>query len=182
MGVCRIRVRQTPRAHVAIRPFIDVALRVSPRLSAIIEKLVNDADRDPSPQTLEDIRAILLKRASSGAPEAEFLHPHDESSLLVEIDRLIEEYGSEACASDFCGATASEGLSRVIQEVIDHTTTRRSATLGAVRDAMVSGLTPRLIGDGVLDEDDEGPLLAEIEELIRRYGRDTLAETVMRFE
>lgn len=167
---------------MAIRPFIDVALRVSPQLSATIGKLVNDPDRDPSPQTLADIRAILLKRPGSGAPETEFLHPRDESSLLVEVDRLIEEYGREACASDFCAATASEGLSRVIQEVIDHTTTRRSATLAAVRQAMVSGLTPRLIGEGVLDEDDEGPLLSEIDELIRRYGRDALAETVIRFE
>ncbi len=167
---------------MAIRPFIDVALRVSPQLSAVIERLVNDPDREPSPQTLEDIRTILLKRASSGAPEAEFLHPQDESSLIVEIDRLIEEYGREARASDFCAATASEGLSRVIQAVIDRTTTRRSATLAAVRDAMVGGLTARLIGDGVLDEDDEGPLLNEIDELIRRHGRNALAETVIRFE
>jgi hypothetical protein len=167
---------------MAIRPFIDVALRVSPELSEAMEKLVNDPDRDPSPETLEEVRSIFLNRASLGPREAEFLHPRDESSMVAELDRLIEEYGKEACASDFCAATASEGLSRVIQEVIDHTTTRRSPTLGVVREAMVSGLTPRLIGDGVLDEDDEGALLNEMDELIRRYGKNTLAETVIRFE
>ena len=58
----------------------------------------------------------------------------------------------------------------------------RPATLGAVREAMVSGLTPRLIGEGMIDEDDEGVLLEEIDELIRRFGKDALAETVIRFE
>ena len=167
---------------MAIRPFIDVALRVSPELSAMIEKLVDDPDREPSPQTLQDVRRILMKRAAPGSREAEFLHPEDESSLIGELDRLIEEYGKDACASDFCSVKASEGLSRVIQEVIDHIITRRSATFGVVREAMVHGLTPRLIGEGAIDEDDEGALLNEIDELIRRYGKDALAETVIRFD
>jgi len=31
---------------MAIRPFIDVATRISPELSVIIEELVNDPDRE----------------------------------------------------------------------------------------------------------------------------------------
>ena len=167
---------------MAIRLSIDVATRVSPELSAIIEGLVNDPDREAPPQTLEEVRVALIRRGSDGTRETEFLHPRDEASLLVELDRLIEEYGKEAPAIDFVVVKASEGLSRVIQAAMDNIGRPRAPTLGAVREAMVSGLTARLIGEGTIDEDDEGVLLGEIDEMIRRYGEETPAETLVRFE
>ena len=166
---------------MTIRPSIDVATRISPELSAIIEGLVNDPDREVPPQTLEEVRVALVERGTSEARETEFLHPQDETSLLVELDRLIEEFGKEASAIDFVVVKASEGLSRVIQAALDDISLR-ARTLGAMRAAMASGLTARLIGDGAIDEDDEGVLLGEIDELIRRYGEDTPAETLIRFE
>jgi hypothetical protein len=167
---------------MAIRPSIDVATRVSPELSAAIEGLVNDPDREVLPQTLEEVRVALINQGAVGTRETEFLHPRDEASLLVELDRLIEEYGREAPAIDFVIVKASEGLSRVIQTATDDNRFRRAPTLGAVREAMVSGLTARLMGEGAIDEDDEGALLGEIDEMIRRYGEETLAETLLRFE
>jgi hypothetical protein len=167
---------------MTIRPSIDVATRISPELSAIIEGLVNDPDREVPPQTLEEVRVALVDRGGSEARETEFLRPQDETSLLVELDRLIEEYGKEAIATDFIVVKASEGLSRIIQEALDDISFRRMPTLGTMREAMASGLTARLIGDGAIDEDDEGVLLGEIDELIRRYGEDTPAETLIRFE
>jgi hypothetical protein len=44
------------------------------------------------------------------------------------------------------------------------------------------GLTARLVGDGVFDEDEDDALLAEIESLIKRHGADALAEEFMRYE
>jgi hypothetical protein len=167
---------------MAIRPSIDVATRVSPELSAIIEGLVNDPDREVPPQTLDEVRVALIRHGTAGTRETEFLHPRDEASLLVELDRLIEEYGKEAPAIDFVAVKASEGLSRVIQAAMDNIRFRRAPTLGAVREAMASGLTAGLIGEGTLDEDDEGVLLGEIDEMIRRYGEESLAETLVRFE
>jgi hypothetical protein len=167
---------------MAIRPSIDVATRVSPELSAIIEGLVNDPDREVLPQTLGEVRIALIKRGAAGTRETEFLHPRDEASLLVELDRLIEEYGEESPAIDFVVVKASEGLSRVIQAAMDSISFPRAPTLDAVREAMVSGLTARLIGEGALDDDDEGVLLGEIDDMIRRYGEETLAETLVRFE
>ena len=108
---------------MTIRPSIDVATRVSPALSAV-------------------------------------------------IDSLIEEFGRDAAAADFVAARASEGLSRLIQAALDDISFPRAPTLGGLRKAMLSGLTARLIGAGALDEDDEGILLGEIDELIRRYGED----------
>lgn len=167
---------------MTIRASIDVATRISPELSAMIERLVNDPDREAPPQTLGEVRVALVERGTSEARQTEFLRPQDEASLLVELDRLIEEYGKEATATDFVVVKASEGLSRLIQAVMDDISFRRMPTLGAMREAMVNGLTARLIGDGAIDEDDEGALLGEIEELIRRYGENTLAETLIRFE
>jgi hypothetical protein len=167
---------------MTIRASIDVATRISPELSALIEGLVNDPDLEVPPQTLEEVRVALVDRGSFEARETEFLHPQDETSLLVELDRLIEEYGKEATATDFVAVKASEGLSRVIQAAMDDIRFMRAPTLGSMREAMVHGLTARLIGEGAIDEDDEGVLLGEIEELIRHFGEDTPAEPLIRFE
>jgi len=167
---------------MAIRLSIDVATRISPELSAVIEGLMNDPDREVAPQTLDEVRAALIGRGTPETLETEFLHPQDEASLLVELDRLIEEYGEEAPAIDFVVVKASEGLSRVIQAAMDDSRFPRAPTLGAIREAMVSGLTARLSGEGTIDEDDEGVLLGEIDEMIRRYGEESLAETLVRFE
>jgi hypothetical protein len=55
-------------------------------------------------------------------------------------------------------------------------------TLGTVRDALASGLSSKLVGDGVLEEDEDDSLLAETEALIQRYGEDALAEQFLRYE
>lgn len=167
---------------MAIRLSVDVATRISPELSETIEELMNDPDREVSPQTLDEVRAALIGRGTAETRETEFLHLQDEASLLVELDRLIEEYGKEAPAIDFVAVKASEGLSRIIQAAMDDARFPRAPMLGAIREAMVGGLTARLIGEGTIDEDDEGVLLGEIDEMIRRYGEETLAETLVRFE
>lgn len=166
---------------MTIRYSFDQATRVSAALSEIIEKLASDPDRE-SPPTLEDVRRILRRRESLGTPDAELMHPQDETSPLAELNRLIEEYGGDALGNEFVVAKASEGLSRVIQAVVDDITKPRSPTLDAVRTAMLGGLTARLVGDGAIDEDDDIALQGEIEELIRRYGGNTLAEMFVRFE
>jgi len=166
---------------MAIRLPIDVATRVSAELSKLIERLVNDPDREESP-TLEDARAALLRRSPSPQRETELLHPQDRTSALGELDGLIEEYGKEAPAADFVAAKASEGLSRVIEAAMGDPSLPDEPTLGAVRAAMVDGLTARLVGDGAIDPDDDGVLLGEIDELVRRYGAGAPAEPLVRFE
>ena len=78
-----------------IRPSFDVATRVSRGLSDVIETLVNDPDRE-EPPTLGAVRAALRAYGAAGAQTGESLHPQDDTSLLVELDRLIEEYGKDA--------------------------------------------------------------------------------------
>lgn len=40
----------------------------------------------------------------------------------------------------------------------------------------------RLVGEGVLEEDEDDTLLAEIDALIEQFGADALAEDLIRYE
>ncbi len=166
---------------MTIRLPIDVATRVSPELSAIIEALVNDPDREEAP-TLDEVRAALQERSTREAVRLAALHPQDRTSVLAEVNSLIEEFGGEVLAIDFVAAKASESLSRIIETMTSDSRFPKAPTLGAVRQAMANGLTARLVGDGTIDPDEDDTLLAEIDELIRHYGEDAVAENFIRFE
>ncbi|MBA4142967.1 MAG: hypothetical protein H0X43_08155 [Nitrosospira sp.] len=165
-----------------IRNPIDVAIRVSPNLSALIESRVNDADAE-EPPTLATIRAFAGDLVPPTWNETERLHHFDiDASLLDELDALIEEYGETALAIDFARSNASEPLSRVIEAVVNDENRENPPTLETAREAIISGLPARLIGEGVLEDDEDDTLLSEIEGLIRRYGADSPAEEFLRYE
>lgn len=165
-----------------IRNSIDVANRVSPNLSALIESQVNDPDAE-QPVTLATVRTFISGLLPPSLSETERLHHVDiDASLFDELDALIEEFGETALAIDFAQNIASEPLSRVIEAVMNDENRENPPTLETVKEAMASGLSARLVGDGVLEEDEDDALLAEIEALIRRYGADSLAEDFLRYE
>lgn len=165
---------------MTIRPSIDVAARVGAELSRLIEKLVERGEEPPA--TLGEVRAALLAHEPASVREAEFLHPQDQTSRLVELDALIEEFGPEVRALDFVPQRASEGLSRVIEAAMNDPALPDNPSLGAVREALTAGLAARLVGEGTLDEDEEVGLLGEIDELIRRHGAGAPAEPLIRLE
>jgi len=165
-----------------IRNSIDVSTQVTPRLSALIEKLVNDPDADEAP-TLGTAREFLTGLLPPAFNEAERMHHFDVSeSLLDELNTLIDEYGTDAPATDFVRVSGSEAISRVIEAVVNDENRENPPTLAAVRDAIAAGLGARLVGDGVLDEDEDDALMAEVESLIERYGEEALAEDLLRYE
>jgi predicted transcriptional regulator len=165
-----------------IRNPIDIASRVSSNLSALIEDRVNksELEQDITLATIHDFVAGLLSDAFT---EAEERHHFDiNESLLDELNALIEEFGESALAIDFVQENASEPLSRVIDAVVNDRDQENPPTLEAVKDAMISGLLASLVGAGVLDEDEDDVLLAEIDALIDRHGADALAEEFIRYE
>lgn len=165
-----------------IRNSIDIATRVSPNLSALIESRVNDPDAE-QPITLAMVRTFIAGLLPPAFDETEQLHHFDvDASLLDELDALIEEYGETALAIDFAQNTASEPLSRVIDAVINDENRENPPTLETIKEAIASGLPARLVGDGVLEDDEDDALFAEIEALIRRHGTDALAEEFLRYE
>ena len=165
-----------------IRNPIDAAVYASPQLSEFIKMRVNDPDVD-HPLTLEQIRDYLDDLLSDSFSEAELMHHFDNGeSLLDELDGLIEEYGPDALADDFSQARASEALSRVIEAVVSDENREYPPTLGEVQEAMNAGLVTSLVGDGILDEDEDETLVTEMEALIGRFGSDSLAEDFLRYE
>ncbi|HWQ40363.1 MAG TPA: hypothetical protein VNM24_17425 [Burkholderiales bacterium] len=166
---------------MALRFPIDVAAHVSPELSAAIEAVLEDPDRE-QPPTLEDVRASLQQESKRWSREGWALHPEERSSVIAELDALIDQFGEEALAIDFAGASASEALSRVIEAATNDPGQPDEPTLGTVRAAILNGLAARLIGNGVLDADEDATLLDEIDALIRRHGEDAVAETFIRLE
>jgi hypothetical protein len=162
---------------------IDVSTRVSPRLSALLFSRVNNPDCE-QPVTLMAVRRFLADLLPSDFREAEQMHHFDVSeSLLDELDALIEEFGQSALAVDFVQAYASEALSRVIESMLDDENREETPpTLGVLREALLDGLSARLVGEGVLDDDEDDTLLAEVDALIEHYGVDAVAEECLRYE
>jgi hypothetical protein len=165
-----------------IRNPIDVASRVSPNLSVLIENCVNRSELGQD-VTLASVRDFVTGLLTKAVTEAEQLHHFDiNESLLDELNALIEEFDETALAIDFVQVTASEPLSRVIDAVINDRDQENPPTLGIVKNMIISGLSASLVGAGVLDEDEDDVLLAEIETLIDRHGADALAEEFLRYE
>lgn len=164
------------------RNSIDISSRVSPRLSALLRARINNPECE-QPVTLMAVRRFVADLLPADFNEAERLHHIDVSeSLLDELDALIEEFGPSALALDFAQAYASEQLSRAMEWVINDENRENPPTLTTIRDALIGGLGARLVGDGVMDEDEDDTLLAEIEAMIEHYGGDTLAEEFLRYE
>ncbi len=165
-----------------IRNPIDIASRVSPELTSLIEAIINQLDTD-EPVTLGSVRSFIANELPAEINETEELHHFDMSeSLIDELDELIEEFGESAAAVDFVYAFASEQLSRVIEDVVSDENRENPPTLEDVKEAIVNGLAGRLVGEGILDEDEDDVLMPEIENLIDRFGGDTLAEGFLRYE
>lgn len=164
------------------RNSIDVSSRVSPRLSALLRSRVNHPECE-QPVTLMAVRRFIADLLPDDFKETERLHHFDISeSPLDELDALIEEYGASALAVDFVRSSASEPLSRAIETVVNDENRENPPTLEAIREALLAGLGARLVGDGVLEEDEDDTLLSEIEALIEHFGADTLAEDFLRYE
>jgi hypothetical protein len=165
-----------------IRNSIDVSSRVSPRLSALLSSRVNNPECE-QPVTLMAVRRFLADLLPADFKEAERLHHFDiGESPLDELDVLIEEFGGSALAVDFVQVNVSEQLSRAIESVVNDENRENPPTLDVIRGALLAGLGARLVGDGVLEEDEDDTLLSEIEALIEQFGADTLAEGFLRYE
>jgi len=165
-----------------IRNPIDIASRVSPELSGLILSIIDQLDTD-EPITLSAVRSFITNELPAEIDESEEMHHFDvDESLIDELDVLIDQFGESAVAVDFVHAFASEPLTRAIEAVMDDQEQENPVTLSEVRDAIVGGLTSRLIGDGVLEEDEADMLMPEIESLIENYGPDATAENFLRYE
>ena len=165
-----------------IRNPIDIASRVSPELSGLIEAIIDKLDTD-EPITLAMVRSFIAHELPAELDESEEMHHFDTNeSLIDELDMLIDQFGESAAAIDFVYAFASEPLSRALETLMDQENRENPLTLSEVQDALVDGLAARLVGDGVLEDDEADMLMSEIDSLVERYGPDATAEDFLRYE
>jgi hypothetical protein len=85
---------------MAIRASTNSAAHVSAELRDAITALLTNRPR-ASTLTLHDVRIAVQQNGSAWSQEGELLHPQDRTSLLIEIDELIEKHGKEAPAAGF---------------------------------------------------------------------------------
>lgn len=165
-----------------IRNPIDIASRVSPELSGLIETIISQLETD-EPVTLAAVRSFIANDLPGEIDNTEHMHHFDvDESVVDELDELIGQFGESAAAMDFIYAFASEQLTRVIEEVVNDENRENPPSLEDVREAILGGLAGSLVGEGVLDEDEDDMLLPEIEGMIERFGADALAEDFLRYE
>ena len=153
-----------------IRDSINPSAHVSAQLSAFIESKVNDSDIE-QPITLEQIKCFMLNLSANPISENEHMNLSDDfKSTLEELDVLIDYPLRDVYKR------------QVIEAVMNDDNRVNPPTLGAVREAMTQGLLTKLVGDGVLEDDEDDFLLAEIESLIEHKGADALAELFLCYE
>ena len=76
---------------------------------------------------------------------------------------------------------ASETLSNVIENCIDHDSDAGPPTLGQVRRTLQDGLIAELIGIGEIEDDEEQTLYDEIDRLIDLHGDSARAEKFLAY-
>ena len=157
------------------QPPAQLEAPVSLELSKVLEAIVKDAGR-AQPVTLRDVRTVLSERGLQWSAQGELEYPQDRTSLLIELDSLIGEYGDRASADGFIMARASQDLSRFIEMSMAAAGPDDAATLGAVRDAIAE----QLVGEGGIEADQDAALLIEIDALIARYGAAAPAQVFVR--
>lgn len=84
--------RRTPGVPVQAVP------RASPALSAVIRAMAS-APRRARRTTLGAVRAALQKSGVTWAKEGELQFPQDRTALVIEVDELIDAYGTRADAT-----------------------------------------------------------------------------------
>lgn len=159
---------------------INIDSRVSEELSEVMDAMIANPEFD-EPVTLGFVRDKLKEAIASQDREPD-LRPGSEGSLYAEAAALADEFGEDTLAEEFVAAKASESLSELIEALLDRSDEDVVPTLGDVRQAITQGLAAQLAGAGILDPEDDQPLLAEIDALIERYGAEMPAEDVLRFD
>jgi len=160
----------------------DIHETVSRDLSIVIEKAMENFERQgQEAATLGHVRRAMQGGLLESLQQSELVRFPPERSLDSEIGGLIERWGEDALAVRFLRPRASQDLCTVIEAVMDAAADDRPPTLGAVRDAMSTGLLSALVGRGEIEDYDEQTLLEEIDALIERHGTDALAEEFLRY-
>lgn len=157
----------------------DISEKVSRQLSATLQYIVTTA-QDDLPVTLLPAQAMIKGGLLGKLSAASLVDPDEHDLVAQELDALVETFG-DAAVDSFIRCRASETLSSVIENCIDHTSEPGPRTLGAMRQILHNGLVAELIGIGEIDDDEEQTLYDEIDQLVDLHGENAPAEEFLAY-
>jgi len=154
----------------------DLADRVSPALARVVRHVLDDPDRSTE-ATLGVTRAALSRGLVRRMIEAKELDEHDRRAVVQELDALIAELGEDIPLVHLLRYRAPGPLSTVIEEVLARQGDQETpVTLAHVREAIAGDLIPGLVGQGLIDPEEDDAIGEQLEDLIRVHGERALAE------
>ena len=157
----------------------DISEEVSRELSAALQYVITTT-QDDLPVTLLMVQAMMEGDLLDQMSESNLIDPANHDSVSTELDTLVESFG-DAAADSFIRPRASETLSNVIENCIDHDSAAEPPTLGQVRQTLHNGLVAELIGIGEIEDDEEQTLYDEIDRLIDLHGDSAPAEEFLAY-
>ena len=146
----------------------DISEEVSSELSVTLQYVISTV-QDDLPVTLLMVRAMMETGLLEEMSDNGLIDSADHDSVSEELDALVESFG-DAAANGFVRPQASEILSNVIENCIDHNSDTGPPTLGQVRRALHDGLVSELISIGEIEDGEEQTIYDEIDRLIDLHG------------
>ena len=146
----------------------DISEEVSSELSVTLQYFISTT-QDDLPVTLLMVQAMMETDLLEEMSDNGLIDPADHDSVSEELDALVESFG-DAAANGFVRPQASEILSNVIENCIDHNSDVGPPTLGQVRRALHDGLVSELISIGEIEDGEEQTIYDEIDRLIDLHG------------
>ena len=146
----------------------DISEEVSSELSVTLQYVISTT-QDDLPVTLLMVQAMMETDLLEEMSDNGLIDPADHDSVSEELDALVESFG-DAAANGFVRPQASEILSNVIENCIDHNSDTGPPTLGQVRRALHDGLVSELISIGEIEDGEEQTIYDEIDRLIDLHG------------
>ena len=104
------QIRLTPARHRARKALGEVVPRATPELCTVIRALVASRRVARRP-TLGAVRTAVQKSGVTWSKEGELLFPQDRTALVIELDELIDAYGTKATATDLIAGNAGRARS-----------------------------------------------------------------------
>ncbi|MDZ7749225.1 MAG: hypothetical protein U5K43_10645 [Halofilum sp. (in: g-proteobacteria)] len=154
----------------------DLAERVSPALAQVARRVLEDPGRDA------DATLAMAQQAVSGGllermVRAGDLDAHESDAVAAELDDLVAAFGADIALVHLLRYRAREPLSTVIQHLLARDDDPETpVTLRDVRAAIDGGLLAELVGEGVIDPDDDDAVAGQLDDLVRAHGEEALAE------
>jgi len=125
--------------------------------------------QDDLPVTLLMVQAMMETDLLEEMSDNGLIDPANHDSVSEELDALVDSFG-DAAANGFVRPQASEILSNVIENCIDHNSDTGPPTLGQVRRALHDGLVSELVSIGEIEDGEEQTIYDEIDRLIDLHG------------